>query len=62
LKNLKLEMQRYLKPNQLKMSKDEAITIFKMRSRVSEVKINYQEKYENLECDVMRKKSHKNIF
>ena len=45
-------MQKYLKPNQLKMSKDEAITIFKMRSRVTEVKINYRGKYEKLECDL----------
>ena len=52
LKYHKLEMQRYSKPNQLKISKDEAITIFKMRSRVTEVKINYQAKYENLECDL----------
>ena len=32
-----LEMQRYLKPNNLKIKKEEAQTIFKMRSRVTEV-------------------------
>ena len=45
-------MQNYLKPNQLKISKDEAITIFKMRSRMTEVKKNYRGKYDNIECDL----------
>ena len=45
-------MQRYLKPNQLKITKEDAITIFKLRSRVTDVKINYRGKYENLECDL----------
>ena len=40
----KLEMQRYLKPNNLKIRKEEAQTIFKMRSRVTDVKINYKGK------------------
>ena len=52
LKHYKLEMQNYLKPNQLKISKDEAITIFKMRSRMTEVKKNYRGKYDNIECDL----------
>ena len=47
-----LEMQKYLKPNDLKMTKENAETIFKMRSRVTEVKINYRGKYETLECDL----------
>jgi hypothetical protein len=48
----KLEMQRYLKPNNLKIKKEEAQTIFKMRSRVTEVKTNYKGKYDTFECDL----------
>ena len=33
-------MQMYLKNNRLKMKQEEAIEIFKMRSRMSDVKIN----------------------
>ena len=47
-------MQRYLKPNNLKIKKDEAQTIFKMRSRVTEVKTNYKGKYDTFECDLCK--------
>ena len=47
IKILKNQIIKYLKPNQLKISKDEAIMIFKMRSRMTEVKINYRVKYKN---------------
>ena len=50
----KLEMQRYLKPNNLKIRKEEAQTIFKLRSRVTDVKTNYKGKYDTFECDVCK--------
>ena len=45
VKNIKysrLEMQKYLKPNESKIKIEEAQEIFKMRSRVSNVKINFR--------------------
>ena len=54
VKHNKLEMQRYLKPNNLKIKKDEAQTIFKMRSRVTEVKSNYKGKYDTFEWDLCK--------
>ena len=50
IKHTNLEMQKYLKPNDLKITKENAVTIFKLRSRVTDVKINYRGKYETLEC------------
>ena len=41
LKYKQLEMQKYLKPNHLKISREDATTIFKLRSRVENVKINF---------------------
>ena len=57
-------MQRYLKPNNLKIKKDEAQTIFKMRSRVTEVKTNYKGNYETYECDLckMEEESQEHIL
>ena len=52
IKHAKLEIQRYLKANKMKLSQEEAITIFKMRSRVSNVKVNFRGKYESFQCDV----------
>ena len=48
LKYKQLEMQKYLKPSNLKTKKEDAITIFKLRSRVEDVKINFRGKYEEL--------------
>ena len=52
VKHAKLEIQRYLKANKMKINQDEAITIFKMRSRISNVKVNFRGKYESYQCDV----------
>ena len=54
LKHYKLEMQRYLKSSKEKMKQEEAQTIFKLRSRVTDVKINSRGKYETLECEVCK--------
>ena len=45
-------MQNYLKPNRFKVRIEEAQEIFKMRSRVSDVKSNFKGKYENLTCNL----------
>ena len=55
IKYERLEMQKYLKSNEIRIKVEEAQEIFKMRCRVSDVKINFRGKYENLECDVCYK-------
>ena len=51
----RLEIQGYLKPNKLKMKMEEAQEIFRMRSRVADVKTNFKAKYESFECEVCKK-------
>ena len=46
------EMQNYLRPCKIQIRKEEAQEIFKLRSRVSNVKNNYKGKYETLECEI----------
>ena len=46
------EMQKYFKPCQIKITKEEAQEILKLRSRMSNVKVNYKQKYETHECDM----------
>ena len=43
-------MQKYLQPNSVKMSKEEAQLIFKLRCQVTNVKTNLKGKYDKLEC------------
>ena len=64
LNHTKLKMQNYLKANKLKISQELAQTVFKMRSRMEEVKINFRGKYENLECGVCKEveESQKHII
>ena len=50
--HIRLEMQNYLKPNRSKIKIEEAQEIFKMRSRVSDVKSNFKGKYENSTCNI----------
>ena len=45
-----IKIQKYLQPNKMKMSREEAQLIFAMRCRVTEVKINLKGKYDSLEC------------
>ena len=52
VKHERLEMQKYLKASNFKIKIEEKQEIFKMRSRVSDVKMNFKGKYENLECDI----------
>ena len=50
LKYSNLKMQNYLKPSRVKATQNEIETIFKMRSRMTDVKLNFRRKYENLDC------------
>ena len=52
LKHRKLEMQKYLRTTGNKILQEEAQEIFKLRSRVSDMKINFRGKYENFECEI----------
>ena len=45
-------MQKYLKPNGEKITQEEAKLIFKLRSKVTEVKQNFRGKYESVECEL----------
>jgi hypothetical protein len=55
IKHKALEMQRYLKAGGFKINQEEVQTIFKMRNRVTEVKINFRGKYESFECGLCNK-------
>ena len=50
IKHNSFEMQKYLKPGTMKITKEEAQEIFRLRTRTSDVKANFKGKYENLEC------------
>ena len=50
IKHNGLRIQKYLKPNKSKMSKEEAQLIFKLRCRVTLTKHNLKRKYTTLEC------------
>ena len=51
LKHKKLEMQKYLKACNIKIKQEEAQEIFRLRSRVSNVKTNFKSNYDTLECE-----------
>ena len=50
----KLKMQKYLKGNKNNIKIEEAQMIFKLRSRMADVKVNFRNKYEVLECDICK--------
>ena len=52
LKHLKLETQPYFLPNDQIISKEEIQLIFKIRSRVTNVKMNFKGLYDSFECEV----------
>ena len=43
-------MQKYLQPNTVKMTKDDAQLIFKLRCRMTDIKVNLKGKYDEIEC------------
>ena len=53
VKNIEYEnisMQKYLKPNRCEMSLADAQLIFRLRCRMTNVKMNLKGAYDNLEC------------
>ena len=50
LKHTSVQMKKYLKPNPMKITKEEMQFIFKLRSRMTEAKMNYQGLYDDFEC------------
>ena len=44
------KIQKHLQLNKTKITKEEAQLIFRLRCRVTDVKINCRGKYDNLEC------------
>ena len=52
LKHPNLTMQEYLLPNKQKISKEETQLIFRMRCKVTNVKMNMKGLYDNHECEV----------
>ena len=50
LKHKTLQMQKYLKPNKI-ATLEESQEIFKMRSKVTDVKGNFKGKYDSIECN-----------
>ena len=52
VKHENLKMQNYLKSNKFTISQNEAEEIFKLRSRMMDVKLNFRGMHETLECDI----------
>jgi hypothetical protein len=46
-----IKIQKYLQPNSIKITREEAQLIFQLRCRVTETKVNLRGKYDNLECE-----------
>ena len=55
MKHSVLKIQKHLMPNDLKMKKEDCQSIFMLRSRVTGVKMNQRNRYENHECEVCGK-------
>ena len=51
LKHTSVQMKKYLKPNPIQITREEMQCIFKLRSRMTEVKMNYQGLYDDFECE-----------
>ena len=64
LKHEKLQMQKYLLPNEYSITKEDVQTIFKIRSRVMNVKMNMKGIYDTYECEVclMEDESQKHVY
>ena len=59
IKHKSLIMQKYLKPNALKISQSESQLIFKLRCRVTDVKVNMNGIYDTYECNLYKKRGRK---
>ena len=45
-----IQMQKYLKPNTCKMNKEDGQLIFKLRCKVTNLKMNFKGMYDDFEC------------
>ena len=52
MKHKKLEIQPYLLPSENEMFQEEVNTIFKLRCRITKVKMNMKSWYDTFECSV----------
>ena len=52
LKHPVLKMQKYLMPNDINMKNEDGQNIFRLRSKMTAVKMNQRNRYENHECEV----------
>ena len=50
-----INMRKYLQPNKIRMRKEDAQLIFKLRCRMTQIKVNLKGKYDTLECDACGK-------
>ena len=51
LKHTQLKMKRYLLPSEAKQNKEESQLIFKLRSKMTNLKMNYKGIYDSYECE-----------
>ena len=50
-----LKIQKYLQPNQVKITKEESQLIFKLRSRMTKIKANMKNAFNNTQCEACGK-------
>ena len=51
IKHTQLKMKRYLLPSEAKQNKEESQLIFKLRSQMTNLKMNYKGIYDSYECE-----------
>ena len=54
-------MQKYFTSCEVKITQEEAQDIFKLRTKVTDVKCNYKGKYESFECEICTKDEESQI-
>ena len=55
IEHTEINMRKYLQPNKIRMRKEDAQLIFKLRCRMTQIKVNLKGKYDTLECDACGK-------
>ena len=55
IEHTEINMRKYLQPNKIRMRKEDAQLIFKLRCRMTQIKVNLKGKYVTLECDACGK-------
>ena len=59
-----MKMKKYFKPNEIKQTKEEIQQIFRMRTKMTELKMNYKGSYDSFECSAcsLEEESQAHIF